>query len=118
MSGYQSILTMRRLESEVDALGLMLSNPRHGSAHDPEYRDCVAVKPKDDHSLPIYARDAELFVGTLKDLDQWLRGVKWARDYDRMLFGRRHEANRERREQDERNRQLMAILARSNKEPQ
>jgi hypothetical protein len=118
MSGYQSILALRRLESEVDALGFMLSAPRHGSTYDPEYRDMVAIKPKDQHSLPVYARDAELFVGTLKDLEQWLRGVKWARDYDRMLFGKRHEANRERREQDERNRQLMAVLAKTEKETQ
>lgn len=118
MSGYQSILALRRLESEVDALGFMLSNPRHGSAYDPEYRDMVAIKPKDEHSLPVYARDAELFVGTLKDLEQWLRGVKWAREYDRMLFGKRHAANRERREQDERNRQLMAVLAKTEKETQ
>ena len=116
MSGYQSILALRRLENEVDALGFMLSNPRHGSAYDPEYRDMVAIKPKDEHSLPIYARDAELFVGTLEGLEQWIRGVKWAREYDRILFGKRHAANRERREQDERNRQLMAVLAKTEKE--
>ena len=116
MAGYNFVLTLRRLEQELDQLGFMMSNPRHGSAYDPEYRDMVAIKPKDEHSLPIYARDAELFVGTLESLDQWIRGVKWARDYDRKLFGKRHSVNRERREQDERNRQLMAVLAKTEKE--
>ena len=118
MSGYQSILALRRLEEDLDRLGCMMSNPRHGSAYDPEYRDMVAIKPKDEHSLPIYARDAELFVGTIEQLKEWLRGVAWAREYDRMLFGKRHAANRERREQDERNRQLMAVLAKTEKETQ
>ena len=116
MSGYQSILALRRLEEDLDRLGFMMSNPRHGSAYDPEYRDMVAIKPKDEHSLPIYDRDAELFVGTIEQLKEWLRGVAWAREYDRMLFGKRHAANRERREQDERNRQLMSILAKTEKE--
>jgi hypothetical protein len=51
-----------------------------------------------------------VFVGTIEELEMWLRGLQWARNYDRMLFGLRHDKNRERKEQDERNRQLVAIL--------
>jgi hypothetical protein len=45
----------------------------------------VALKPRDEDAVPIYARDTEVFRGTLEELEVWLRGVEWARDYDRML---------------------------------
>ena len=35
--------------------------------------------------MPIYSRDAEVFCGTLEQLDVWLRGVEWARNYDYLL---------------------------------
>jgi hypothetical protein len=70
----------------------------------------VAVKPKDVDSLPIYARDAELFCGTITELGHWLRGIRWAREYDDMLFGKKHQGNRVRKKQDVRNRRLVSIL--------
>ena len=84
MAGYNAVLELRRLEEAVDKLGLMLSASKHGSwgAGD---GDKVACKPKDADSLPIYGRDAEVFVGTLEQLQTWVRGVQWARDYDMML---------------------------------
>lgn len=85
MSGYQSVLELRRLESDLDQLGLMLCNPKHGNWSSNHYTDRAGVKPKDSESLPIYARDAELFTGTLDQIKVWLVGVRWARDYDLML---------------------------------
>jgi hypothetical protein len=41
--------------------------------------------PKDPDALPIYSRDAELFIGSIERLENWLAGVQWARDYDMML---------------------------------
>jgi len=60
--------------------------------------------------LPIYCRDAELFVGTLEGAEYWMRGVEWARDYDRMVVDKKLDDKRKRKEQDERNRQLVLIL--------
>lgn len=71
--------------------------------------DTVALKPKDADSLPIYSRDAEVFVGSLTDLQYWLRGVEWARDYDRMIKVS-DDKKRDRKEQDLRNRQLLKTL--------
>jgi len=85
MAGYQAVLSLRRLEAEVDKLGFMLCAPRHGNWGGNEYDDRVAVKPKDADSLPIYTRDAELFTGSLEQLRIWLQGVQWAREYDMML---------------------------------
>ena len=71
--------------------------------------DTVALKPKDADSLPIYSRDAEVFVGSLTDLQYWLRGVEWAREYDRMIKIS-DDKKRARKEQDLRNRQLVKTL--------
>ena len=65
--------------------------------------------PKDTDALPIYSRDAELFVGSLERLEDWLAGVKWARDYD-MLLRLSDDKKRDTAEQKERNRQLMRTL--------
>lgn len=84
MAGYQAILELRRLEEAVDKLGFMLCATKHGNWGSTD-GDKVACKPKDADSLPIYTRDAEVFVGTLEQLQVWIRGVQWAREYDMML---------------------------------
>lgn len=108
MSGYNTVVQIRRLEEDLDALGLMMCYPRHGwnsSAGD----DLVAVKPKDQDSLPIYARDAQLFCGTLNDMRSWVEGLKWARQYDEMLRIS-NDKKRERKEQDYRNQKLVRMI--------
>ena len=107
MSGYNLVVKIRRLEQELDRLGLMMC-PAANYYRD--YGDVIAVCPKDAESLPIYSRDAELFVGTLEALEYWIQGIEWSRKYDSMLFGRRHAANRERREQNFRNQVLLKII--------
>lgn len=113
MSGYGSVLALWRLEKECDELGFMMCHPRHYNSG--EYGQLVSIKPKDQDSLPIYNRDAELFTGTLEDLQIWLRGVEWARQYDELLR-LSNTKKRERKEQDERNRKLVAILKQEAKE--
>ncbi len=108
MAGYNLIQKIRRLEEECDRLGFEMVNSRSHLMRD--FGDVVALVPKDQESLPIYSRDAEVFIGTIDDLEQWLRGVEWARKYDRMLFGNRHEANRDKREQIYRNEILIKTL--------
>jgi hypothetical protein len=109
MSGYETILKIRHLEKECDDLGFMLCRSKYGHGRI-DGLDMLALKPKDESSLPVYSRDAELFCGSIADLDVWLRGIQWARQYDRMVFGVKHDRARERKEQDERNRQLMKVL--------
>jgi hypothetical protein len=105
MSGYNLIVRIRRLEEECSKLGFMLCHSKYGS-HD---IDMVALKPKDENSLPIYARDAEMFCGTINDLEVWLRGVTWARQYDKLLRVS-DDKKRERKEQDVRNHNLVKVL--------
>ena len=78
--------------------------------HDDRYGENVALVPKDQDSLPIYTRDAILFAGSLEGAEQFMQGVLWAREYDRMVVDRNIDAKRVRKEQDERNKQLMKTL--------
>jgi hypothetical protein len=108
MSGYNTVLQVRRLEEDLSLLGFMMCYPKHGWGAERGV-DYVAVKPKDQDSLPIYARDAEMFCGTIDDLRSWIDGVKWARDYDRMLR-LSDDKKRERKEQDYRNQKLVKMI--------
>jgi len=105
MAGYQAILNLRKLEARIDRLGFRMGNPKNGNYRQ-EFGDLVALFPKED-ALPIYSRDAEIYVGTLEAMEYWLNGFEKAREYDRMLMGNTHEKKRERKEQDYRNRELL-----------
>ena len=106
MSSWNTIKTIRRLEERADKLGMKFTNNRH----DDIYGELVALVPKDSDALPIYCRDAQLFVGTLESAASWMQGVLWARDYDSMVIDKKLDDKRKRKEQDERNRQLVRIL--------
>ena len=82
MAGYEMVLKIRRLEETVNDLGFMFAASKYDTFN--EYGSRLSLKPIDT-KLPIYARDAEVFTGTLEELEVWLRGVAWARGYDMML---------------------------------
>ena len=115
MSGYSTVQKIRFLEQELDKLGMAMTQASH---YYKDFGDVVAIIPKDENTLPVYSRDAELFIGSLESLEIWIQGVQWARNYDRMVFGRQHEANRERREQNYRNDVLVKILSRRDPMPE
>ena len=106
MAGWNQIQQVRKVEERADKLGLKFAAYRH----DDSFGANVALIPKDQDTLPIYSRDAELFAGTLEGAAYWMQGVLWAREYDRMVIDRKMDAKRARKEQDERNKQLMKML--------
>ena len=106
MTGYRTILMLRRFEQEVDELGLRIGHVKYNYSQD---TDKISLMPKDDEALPIFSRDAEIFVGTVEQAQEWMRGVKWARNYDRMLKVS-DDNKRAKREQYERNRLLIEKL--------
>lgn len=106
MSGWNQIQQVRKLEERADKLGLKFAAYKH----DDSFGANVALIPKDSEVLPIYCRDAELFVGTLESAASWMQGVLWAREYDSMVIDKKLDDKRKRKEQDERNRQLVKIL--------
>ena len=97
------------MEEDLNELGLMLCNPKHGSWSNDQFGDRAGVKPKDNEALPIYARDTELYSGTLEQIRVWVLGVKWARKYDGML-NLSSEKKREKKECDYRHTELLRTL--------
>jgi hypothetical protein len=107
MSGWNTIERIRRLEEQIDKLGFKFAKSKHSDWSDDH--GALSLKPKDPNALPIYSRDAELFIGTVERLEDWLAGVRWAREYD-MMLKLSDEKKRGAAEQKERNRQLMRTL--------
>ncbi len=79
--GMNMIERIDSVRAVVDRLGFRMGNPPHHFSDD---IDAIALYPK-DNCLPIYNRDAVLFTGNLSDLEQWIKGVDWARQYDSYL---------------------------------
>jgi len=107
MTGWNTIQRIRSIEETIDKLGFKFSKSKHGDFTD--LHGALSLVPKDQDALPIYTRDAELFVGSLERLEDWLAGVRWAREYDRMCKIST-DKTRSAAEQKERNRQLMHTL--------
>ena len=106
MTGWNTIKKIRALEDRAHKLGRKFAPYRH----DDYNADNVALVPCYPDSLPIYTRDAILFAGSLEGADQFMQGIAWARDYDRMVVDKNIDTKRIRKEQDERNKQLMKTL--------
>ena len=107
MSGWNTIQRIKRIEEQVDKLGFKFSKSKHSDWTE-DHGD-LSLVPKDQESLPIYSRDAELFVGSLERLEDWLAGVLWAREYDSMLKISDND-KRAKAEQKEKNRILMRMI--------
>jgi hypothetical protein len=107
MAGWNTIERIRRVEEQVDKLGFKFSKSKHSDWT--EDHGALSLVPKDQEALPIYSRDAELFVGSLERLEDWMAGVRWAREYD-MMLRLSDDDKRAKAEQKERNRQLMRTL--------
>lgn len=108
MSGYQTILRIRRFEDKCASLGFRLGNPRHGNWGHSEGEDRLAVMPAEG-KLPIYTHDAELFNGTITQAELWIQGIEWARSYD-MMLRLSDDKKRVKAEDKERERQRVTAL--------
>lgn len=102
--GYLTVLKLKRIEEQCNSIGLKMASPRYGGG-----AEVIALIPLDDAALPVYSRDSELFVGDLDQIETWLRGVEWARNYHR-LIGVTSDKVIQRKEQDLRNKNLIKLL--------
>jgi len=110
MSGWNTIERIRRLEEQIDKLGFKFAKSKHSDWSDDH--GALSLVPKDPDALPIYSRDAELYVGSVEGLEIWLAGIRWAREYD-MMLKLSDDKKRARKEQDERNRMLLKTIKNS-----
>jgi hypothetical protein len=107
MAGWNTIERVRRLEEQIDKLGFKFAKSKHSEWSDDH--GALSLKPKDADALPIYNRDAELYVGSIEGLETWLHGVRWAREYD-MMLKLSDDKKRTAAEQKEKNRILMRMI--------
>jgi hypothetical protein len=80
--GMNMIERIEQVRELADFFGFMLGRrPHHAFGDD---IDVIALYPKGDR-LPTYSRDACLFVGNLLDVENFLEGIRWSRNYDQMI---------------------------------
>ncbi len=107
MSGYTTYKQWQRIEAHADMLGFRISNPKHGHWGSNEGRDQVAICPKDTE-LPTFTRDAEVFVGTFREVEIFLMGWERAQQYDMML---RLSDKKKRKTAEDKERERQRIVA-------
>ena len=105
--GWDDVQRMKRVEAKAEELGFKFSsaNYNYGNSSNISY---ICLKPKED-CLPHYSRDADVFIGTLEEINTWLTGVEWARSYEELLKLSNNKKRSE-KEQSERNRQLLRTI--------
>ena len=67
----------------ADFFGFRLGRRPHSGFGDSDIEP-IALYPKDS-CLPTYSRDACLFAGSLSDVENFLDGIRWSRNYDNMI---------------------------------
>jgi hypothetical protein len=80
VAGWQLLKSFRDVEARANKIGLKFGPSKFSGM---EF-DTIALVPFDEH-LPIYNREAEVFQGSLQDIDKWLQGITWARNYDDVM---------------------------------
>lgn len=109
--GWEDLQRMKRVEADADKLGFILDSSPYRSGGswvaDDNHAD-IYVKAKDDN-LPHYSRDTYFFSGSIEQIDLWLQGIVWARNYDQIIK-LSDQKKRTAKEQQERNRQLMRTI--------
>ena len=86
VAGWQLLKSFRDVEERANKIGLKFAPSKYSGM---EF-DTITLMPLNEY-LPIYNREAEVFVGTLQDIDKWLRGVEWSRNYDDLMKVSTHE---------------------------
>ena len=110
MAGYKTYLSLKSTEEQANSFGFRLAHSKYGCRDE----DTIALFPKDD-ILPIYARDAEIYCGTLMQIRSFLAGIQHRDEYLKMIKAT-SEKKIETVEQQERERRLFETI-KHGKEP-
>lgn len=68
--GWKTYQKFIDLNESLSKFGLKLDKPKHNWVD----IDTVAVKPLGEDGAPCFSRDAEIFSGTLNDVEKWFLG--------------------------------------------
>ena len=111
--GYETIKKIRQIEERAAALGFTIAAP------DVTYsgRDCATLRPRFDE-LPHFSRDASIFTGTFQEIDVWLRGAEWNRQYlTTIIKATSHKKISEKEDQIRQQHLLNTLIAGEDKTP-
>ena len=104
-TNWNKLQQIERVVANANSLGFDLTVGRDTYQRD---GNLIYLVPLDD-KFPHYSRGAEIFCGSIEDIELWLKGIEWARTYD-MMLRISSDKKRDEREQVERNRQLMQMV--------
>ena len=104
-TNWNKLQQIERVVANANSLGFDLTVGRDTYQRD---GNLIYLVPLDD-KFPHYSRGAEIFCGSIEDIELWLKGIEWARTYD-MMLRISSDKKRDEREQVERNRQLMKMV--------
>lgn len=74
---WNDIKLLERVVEGLEKLGFRLVPTKYGYSHG---RSAIGVVPLEDKN-PIYSRDAEVFSGSLEEINIWMRGFQCQKDY-------------------------------------
>lgn len=100
--GFNTIQRIRTVENQLATFGMRIGMPRYAG------HDRISVFPLDDE-LPVYRRDAELFIGSIEEIECWYMGFQAARLYD-SLIGISDDKKRAKKEQSLKNKELLRMI--------
>lgn len=112
--GYHFLQRVEKFKYRANLLGLQIAKPTH--LYGAPDSDRFALIPLDDH-LPIFCRDAEIFIGNLDQAEEWIAGYEWARNYFFMIKATNPQKI-QRCEQNIRNADLLTKLSKVEKDNQ
>jgi hypothetical protein len=81
--GMNMIERIDQIRALADFFGFRLGRREHSGFGDSDI-DVIALYPKDSR-LPTYSRNSCLFTGSLSDVENFLDGIRWARQYDNLI---------------------------------
>jgi hypothetical protein len=105
--GMRTYSRIKRCEQKANDLGFKFKSA------DVNFRDGDNfVLITDGEKIPVYRSGSELFKGSLEELESFLYGIEWARQYDRSLR-LNTDQRREKAEQRIRNEDLLKTIKES-----
>lgn len=102
--GMVTIRRIDRVRKQCEDLGFALTSNPHNHSWDE-----ITLVPATD-ALPVYSRDAQIFIGDLDSVEAFVRGIAWSRDYDSSHLRISTDKKRQQAEQDYRNRILVKTM--------
>ena len=106
MLDYTVYNQIKKFEVQAAKLGFKIVPYKYS---DSTKSQLISIMPVDE-MYPIYARDAQIFTGTVEELQSFMHGMEWMKKYLTMV-GATNEKTIDRKEKDWRNRELMKQMA-------